>query len=151
MLVLGPPPPIVFATPTHHHLRKRKKMARRTHLNSGTRCELRRRNDEEDKPSRVNAGQLPWASLAASLFGTGFILGPIIDGIHSGARLVVYQNGAIDIGPLHTNVWVPPLLGLFYLVVGLIQFSLDLAAGPGAPKSAAAPEKTASSLMYVSH
>ncbi|PIN15611.1 hypothetical protein CDL12_11755 [Handroanthus impetiginosus] len=89
-----------------------------------------------------------WPALSVSLFGSGFFLGPLIDGLHSRVNLVIYQNGAIDIGPLHTNTWVPPLLGLFYCSVGLLQLILDEKLSSDAPPECSS-DKVAASLVAL--
>ncbi|KAI5082892.1 hypothetical protein GOP47_0002635 [Adiantum capillus-veneris] len=66
-----------------------------------------------------------WPSIGIALSSLGFIIGPVLDGIHSNAQLLVYDNGAVNIGPLQTNVLVPPFLGVFYGVIGLLQLVLD--------------------------
>ncbi|XP_048422465.1 uncharacterized protein LOC103953107 isoform X2 [Pyrus x bretschneideri] len=83
-------------------------------------CNLRNQSTTRNSSLRTT-----WPSISFALFASGFFLGPLIDGLHSRVDLVVYENGSTNIGPLHTNVWVPVLLGLFYCTVGMFQLVLD--------------------------
>jgi hypothetical protein len=135
-----PPPRPPYRSPRHrlrHRLPRRSLKTTRSLPGGG-------RGPPPPPASRRRA--LP--AVSAALFGAGFLLGPILDGIHSRVGLQVYGNGALDVGPLHTHVLVPPLLGAFYLTVGLLHLAID---GRAPPKSKAtgSTQKTATSLLCV--
>lgn len=66
------------------------------------------------KQNNQTSVRTSWSSVSLSLFGTGFFLGPLLDGLHSRVNLVVYKSGSIHIGPLHTNIWVGFNFNFFY-------------------------------------
>lgn len=75
------------------------------HLQGKCKKILPKTNCSMRKQTSISLGT-HWRSISLSLFGSGFFLGPLIDGLHSRVNLVAYEKGSIDIGPLHTNIWV---------------------------------------------
>eukprot|EP00878_Enallax_costatus_P008452 GHUV01008834.1.p1 GENE.GHUV01008834.1~~GHUV01008834.1.p1 ORF type:complete len:285 (+),score=38.33 GHUV01008834.1:1414-2268(+) len=72
-----------------------------------------------------------WFNFCTSLFAYGAVSGTLLDGIHSRVGLQVYDVAPVTTGPLVTSLIVPPLLGVFYVVLGLLTCLADnLATGP---------------------
>lgn len=79
----------------------------------------------ESLPSRVQTfakSGIKWKPFVGTLFLTGAITGPLLDAIHSRVQIQIYDSLPIDITAFnldfHSSVWVIPILGLFYVVLG---------------------------------
>ncbi|KAJ8423278.1 hypothetical protein Cgig2_022162 [Carnegiea gigantea] len=131
--------------PLHYHTRRLVRSICPANASKSTHCSLKKQSGNGNRAGL----KTHWPSVALSLFGSGFFLGPLIDGLHSRVNLVTYQNGALNIGPLHTNIWVPFLMGLFYGTVGLLQLYLDGRELPNV-NTEGSLVKTAVSLIYAS-
>lgn len=91
------------------------------------RCSQQLCGSRMDPDARFSSARSPysagpnWAKFLATLGVTGAIAGPLLDGIHSRVHLQVYDSLPVDIVALdlHTSVFVPPLLAVFYMVLGV--------------------------------
>lgn len=72
-------------------------------------------------------GEYPsWPAFLGTLFVAGCVSGPLLDSIHSRVRLQIYDSLPIDVLSFHSSVWVAPLLGAFYVVLGILHPVLDV-------------------------
>ncbi|KAG2431821.1 hypothetical protein HXX76_009315 [Chlamydomonas incerta] len=67
---------------------------------------------------RALANAPEWPAFLGTLANSGFITGTLLDGIHSRMGLQVYDWYPLVLGGLKTSAAVPPLLALFYVVLG---------------------------------
>ena len=79
----------------------------------------------EDLPSKIRSfveSGTNWKQFLSTLFLTGCVAGPLLDTIHSRTQLQVYDSLPIDFTDfgldVHSSVWVCPILGVFYVVLG---------------------------------
>ncbi|GAX18859.1 hypothetical protein FisN_26Hh161 [Fistulifera solaris] len=70
----------------------------------------------------MKVSNLPSFYTSSRLFGTGALVGPLVDGLHNQC-LLEYHKAPITLAwnedPIFcTSLWVPPLLGIAYVVLG---------------------------------
>ncbi|KAK9800291.1 hypothetical protein WJX73_004632 [Symbiochloris irregularis] len=65
------------------------------------------------------------SSFVAATFLAGAIQGPLLDGIHGTVELNHYDSLPVNVLGLHSSVWIPPLLGAFYAVLGSLHVFTD--------------------------
>ncbi|KAG2454437.1 hypothetical protein HYH02_001456 [Chlamydomonas schloesseri] len=80
---------------------------------------------------RALANAPEWPAFLGTLANSGFITGTLLDGIHSRMGLQVYDWTPLVLGGLKTSAAVPPLLALFYVVLGsLVPIADNLSPSP---------------------
>lgn len=65
-------------------------------------------------------------TVLSTLALTGATTGTFLDGIHSRAGVLVYDQMPFQLGGLFSSAWVPPLLACFYIVLGTSIALVDL-------------------------
>jgi len=79
---------------------------------------------QQQQLDTMRTSKTDWATFLVVLGQMGAVIGTMTDGLHSSKALQVYDLGAIQLGGLNTSLAVPPLLGIFYVVLGaLVPFS----------------------------
>jgi hypothetical protein len=66
-----------------------------------------------------------WQPVLITLAAAGATTGTFLDGIHSRVQVLVYDRAPVVLGGLHSSAWVPPLLAVFYLVIGGLYIMAD--------------------------
>lgn len=63
--------------------------------------------------------------IAVTLALTGASIGTYMDGIHTMAQVLIYDQLPLVHGGLHTSAVVPPLLAAYYLTLGGLVLKAD--------------------------
>eukprot|EP00887_Chlorella_sp_A99_P006284 scaffold3.g6284.t1 len=112
---------------------------------------MRRERQERQQQMEVLVGREKlWGTLGV-LALTGATTGTFLDGIHSRVGLLVYDVMPLQLGSLHTSACVPPLLALFYVVLGGLCCWTDTRMGlAGDGATHAALRRSSLSMMALS-
>jgi heat shock protein 5 len=88
-----------------------------------------------------------WARVMPLLAAAGAVGGTLLDGIHSAAGLQVYDAAPLALpGGAPSSLAVPPLLAVFYVVLGSLALAADRLPSSSSPAAAPRPPPSAAAV-----